>query len=236
MDDSRTRRLAVEFSYFESYRYAQLQNRELKTEIVRVSHRRARGPQRVTLSTAQSDLDQSPAESRLHVLKRDHGTDSVCCSSRIDIPAQSRHAVGRVNGDEYACRLFRSRPSQSHSNSRASLEGGIRSSKEKLSVQDPGHDDSGSSNDCSYHSRLIVASSSSSELNLSHVLQASNDNSSLSLTAMDHQDESATEDETASLTPKQVLSDTESVLYSRLTEELYIAEATLDSDLDRLDR
>ena len=108
-------------------------------------------------------------------------------------------------------------------------------------MQEPGHvggddDDHGSSNDCSYQSRLIVASSSSSELNLSHVLQASNDNSSLSLTAMDHQDESATEDETASLTPKQVLSDTESVLYSRLTEELYIAEATLDSDLERLDR
>ncbi|CAF1614382.1 unnamed protein product, partial [Rotaria sp. Silwood1] len=35
MDDSRTRRLAVEISYFEAYRYAQLQNRELKTELVR---------------------------------------------------------------------------------------------------------------------------------------------------------------------------------------------------------
>jgi hypothetical protein len=37
MDDSRTRRLAVEISYFEAYRYAQLQNRELKTELVRVN-------------------------------------------------------------------------------------------------------------------------------------------------------------------------------------------------------
>ena len=36
MDDSRTRRLAVEISYFEKYRYAQLQNRELKTELIRV--------------------------------------------------------------------------------------------------------------------------------------------------------------------------------------------------------
>jgi hypothetical protein len=37
MDDSRTRRLAVEISYFEAYRYAQLQNRELKTELIRVN-------------------------------------------------------------------------------------------------------------------------------------------------------------------------------------------------------
>jgi hypothetical protein len=36
VDDSRTRRLAVEISYFEKYRYAQLQNRELKTELIRV--------------------------------------------------------------------------------------------------------------------------------------------------------------------------------------------------------
>lgn len=40
MDQSRTRRLAVEISYFESYRYAQLQNRELKAEIVRVRYQK----------------------------------------------------------------------------------------------------------------------------------------------------------------------------------------------------
>ncbi len=39
MDESNTRRLAVEISCFESYRYAQLQNRELKTELLRVSYR-----------------------------------------------------------------------------------------------------------------------------------------------------------------------------------------------------
>ena len=39
MDDSRTRRLAVEISCFETYRYAQLQNRELKTELIRVNFR-----------------------------------------------------------------------------------------------------------------------------------------------------------------------------------------------------
>jgi len=39
LDDSRTRRLVAEISCFEAYRYAQLQNRELKTELVRVSRR-----------------------------------------------------------------------------------------------------------------------------------------------------------------------------------------------------
>ena len=36
MDQSRTRRLVVEIGYYEKYRYAQLQNRELKAELVRV--------------------------------------------------------------------------------------------------------------------------------------------------------------------------------------------------------
>ena len=36
IDDSRTRRLAVEITFFEAHRYAQLQNRELKTELIRV--------------------------------------------------------------------------------------------------------------------------------------------------------------------------------------------------------
>ncbi len=36
IDNSRTRRLAVEIGYFEKYRYAQLQNRELKSELIRV--------------------------------------------------------------------------------------------------------------------------------------------------------------------------------------------------------
>lgn len=50
MDQSRTRRLAVEISYFESYRYAQLQNRELKTELVRVSLRLRTGARSILSS------------------------------------------------------------------------------------------------------------------------------------------------------------------------------------------
>lgn len=42
LDDSRTRRLIAEISCFEAYRYAQLQNRELKTELVRVSRDRTK--------------------------------------------------------------------------------------------------------------------------------------------------------------------------------------------------
>lgn len=36
MDESRTRRLVVDVGYYEKYRYAQLQNRELKAELTRV--------------------------------------------------------------------------------------------------------------------------------------------------------------------------------------------------------
>lgn len=36
VDHSRTRRLVIEISYYEKYRYAQLQNRELKNELIRV--------------------------------------------------------------------------------------------------------------------------------------------------------------------------------------------------------
>ena len=36
VDESRTRRLVVDIGYYEKYRYAQLQNRELKAELTRV--------------------------------------------------------------------------------------------------------------------------------------------------------------------------------------------------------
>lgn len=36
VDHSRTRRLVIEISFYEKYRYAQLQNRELKNELMRV--------------------------------------------------------------------------------------------------------------------------------------------------------------------------------------------------------
>lgn len=36
VDESRTRRLVVDVGFYEKYRYAQLQNRELKAELTRV--------------------------------------------------------------------------------------------------------------------------------------------------------------------------------------------------------
>lgn len=77
-------------------------------------------------------------------------------------------------------------------------------------------------------------SSSSSDLHLSW---HQHDNSSLSLTQFDRQSEIVNAEESLSLTIEpQLSSDDESVLYSRLPDELNIIEATLDSDLERIDR
>jgi hypothetical protein len=81
--------------------------------------------------------------------------------------------------------------------------------------------------------------SSSSELNLSIALQSINDMSSLPLSALDNQDYLTTDDAdntSLSLTASQLTSDNESVLYLRLPNELNIGVATLDSDLERIDR
>ena len=84
---------------------------------------------------------------------------------------------------------------------------------------------------------------SSSELDLSTVLQSCDNASSLSLTSLDNQENLATnddddddDDKTSLLTSIEITSDNESVLYSRLSAELNIIEATLDSDLDRIGR
>jgi hypothetical protein len=80
--------------------------------------------------------------------------------------------------------------------------------------------------------------SSSSELNLSVALQSINDMSSLPLSALDNQEYITTDDNTSlSITLSQITtSDNESVLYLRLPNELNIGAATLDSDLERIDR
>jgi hypothetical protein len=81
--------------------------------------------------------------------------------------------------------------------------------------------------------------SSSSELNLSIALQSINDMSSLPLSALDSEEYLTNDDRdntSLSLTTSQITSDNESVLYSRLPNELNIGAATLDSDLERMDR
>ena len=80
-------------------------------------------------------------------------------------------------------------------------------------------------------------SSSESELDLSVALLSQQTASSLSLTDVDtHQDMSTDENDTLSLTPTCSISDNESVLYSRLSKELDMNSAMLDSDLDKLGR
>jgi hypothetical protein len=112
--------------------------------------------------------------------------------------------------------------------------------KEESSVlinnEDNDDDDTTSSNNFLFEFEQTLSSSSSSELDLSIALQSLNDLSSLSLTALNNQQDSTTDDDDQSLTPTQITSDDESVLYLRLSDELNITEATLDSDLERIDR
>ena len=82
--------------------------------------------------------------------------------------------------------------------------------------------------------------SSSSELNLSLVFQSTDDLSSLPLSILDNQEyvsaDGEEENTSLSLTISQLTSDNESVLYLHLPNELIIDEATLDSDLERIER
>ncbi|CAF4967363.1 unnamed protein product, partial [Rotaria sp. Silwood1] len=83
-------------------------------------------------------------------------------------------------------------------------------------------------------------SSSLSDLNLSIALQSIDDVSSLPLSILDNEEYLSTNDadDNKSLllyTSIQVTSDNESVLYSRLPNELNIGTATFDSDLEKID-
>jgi hypothetical protein len=129
--------------------------------------------------------------------------------------------------------------SNSQLNSKSSIETVPLSKEEPINIintnikyETESIDDTASSNNFYYEFEQIL-SSSSSELDLSIALQ--NDTSSLSLTILDNQHELTTDD-SVSLTPTQLTSDNESVLYLRLEDELNIGEATLDSDLEKTDR
>ncbi|CAF0736219.1 unnamed protein product [Adineta steineri] len=218
MGNSRTRRLAVEISCFEAYRYAQLQNRELKTEVVRLNH---------AINTLQQNLDSAHSNVAMALLP-------------------------------FAVRLastFLQKPDihTSHSpvNSKASIET-VTPTKEQspivISIDQKNEDDANSITDTSTSNDFLdeieqALSSTDSELDLSTALLSTKDISSLSLTVLDNQYESVTtdddnenENESISLTPACTTSDNESVLYLRLSNELNMNEATLDSDLDRIGR
>jgi len=136
--------------------------------------------------------------------------------------------------------FFSCRTPNSHLNNKSNIETITSTKEEPLALINPNTenenesiDDTTSSNNFLYEFERTL--SSSSELDLSIFLQSLNDTSSLSLTNLDNQQELTTDDN-MSLTPTHIASDDESVLYSRLSEELNIAEATFDSDLDRIGR
>ncbi|CAF1082685.1 unnamed protein product [Rotaria sp. Silwood1] len=113
----------------------------------------------------------------------------------------------------------------------------IKTSTEQINFLD---NDSISSNSTLFHFDQTYLSSSLSDLNLSIALQSIDDVSSLPLSILDNEEYLSTNDadDNKSLllyTSIQVTSDNESVLYSRLPNELNIGTATFDSDLERID-
>ncbi|CAF3315767.1 unnamed protein product [Rotaria sp. Silwood2] len=212
MDDSRTRRLAVEISYFEAYRYAQLQNRELKTELVRLNH---------TLSNLQQTLDSASSNVTMALLPLAVRLASTLLQ-KPDIQTPNPHLNNKSTTETDVL-----------TKEEISTVINTNNENEKESINDT----TSSNNLLGEFEQTLFSSSSSSELDLSIALQSLNDTSSLSLTSLDNQQNLITDDdENISLTPIRIKSDDESVLYLRLSDELNIAEATFDSDLDRIDR
>lgn len=82
---------------------------------------------------------------------------------------------------------------------------------------------------------LDQGSSSSSELNLSLALQSAKDSNSLSLSSISSQQNLITDDnQDYSITPIEIKSDNESVLFSCTSRRSDTTEAIFGSDLDRL--
>lgn len=95
-----------------------------------------------------------------------------------------------------------------------------------------------SSDDLLFHFEQNLSSSSSSDLNLSNAFLSSNQtDSTLSLTALENFDDAfvtSDDDENISTTEQRSSSDQESVLFTRLSKELNVIEATFDSDFERI--
>ena len=139
------------------------------------------------------------------------------------------------------------RASNSHLNSKSSVETVTPTKEEPLAVipkeiepENPSFADTTSSTDLYFEFERTLSSDSESELNLSIAVRSLNETSSLSLSVLDNHEDTTTndddDDDDASLTPTETTSDNESVLYLRLTKELNIVKATLDSDLDKIER
>ncbi|UJR31761.1 hypothetical protein I4U23_019239 [Adineta vaga] len=210
MGDSRTKRLAVEISWFEAYRYAQLQNRELKTEIIRLNQ---------TIANLQQKVDAVPSNVTMALIPF-----AVRLAATFLQTADLHASNSRTNSK--SCVEIMS----------PNKETSLVATKDKDEEKENSSTDSTTSNNILDEFEEMF-SSTESELDLSIALLSANNTSSLELTDLDiQQDITTDENETISLTPTYTISDNESVLYLQLSEELNMNEARLDSDLDRTDR
>ncbi|CAF4591367.1 unnamed protein product [Rotaria socialis] len=210
MDDSRTRRLAVEISYFEVHRYAQLQNRELKAELIRFNH---------ALTTLQQRLESTSTTVTMALFPFAVRFASTFLP-KTDVLTSNTLSNHKTNEETVAF-------------DKEATTIGIHSNEEndKDSIVD-----TTTSSDSFLH-EFKQQTTSSSDSDLSVALQSFIDTSSLPLSSIDNQQNVTTDnEESSSLSPTQIMSDNESVLYLHLANELNMTKATLDSDLDRVGR
>ncbi|CAF2081718.1 unnamed protein product [Rotaria magnacalcarata] len=212
MDDSRTRRLAVEISYFEAHRYAQLQNRELKTELIRLNHALVTLQQRLESTSTTVTMTLFPLAVRF----------ASTFLQKTDVLTSNTLSNHKTSSETVAF-------------DKEAMTIGINSNEEndKNSIVD-----TTTSVDSFLHEfKQQTTSLSSSDSDLSVALHSFIDASSLRLSSTDNQQNVTTDnDVSSSLSPIQIMSDNESVLYLHLANELNMTKATLDSDFDRIDR
>ncbi|CAF2140104.1 unnamed protein product [Rotaria magnacalcarata] len=212
MDDSRTRRLAVEISYFEAHRYAQLQNRELKTELIRLNHALVTLQQRLESTSTTVTMTLFPLAVRF----------ASTFLQKTDVLTSNTLSNHKTSSETVAF-------------DKEAMTIGINSNEEndKNSIVD-----TTTSVDSFLHEfKQQTTSLSSSDSDLSVALHSFIDASSLRLSSTDNQQNVTTDNEvSSSLSPIQIMSDNESVLYLHLANELNMTKATLDSDFDRIDR
>ncbi|CAF3763691.1 unnamed protein product [Rotaria socialis] len=87
VDSSRTRRLVVEISCYEKYRYAQLQNRELKSELIRLNH---------ILHTAEQRLEPMQSNIAIALFPLAVQLASTCLRTS-EVPSIAVRSNSRIN-------------------------------------------------------------------------------------------------------------------------------------------
>ncbi|CAF1393101.1 unnamed protein product [Adineta steineri] len=206
IDVSRTRRLVEEISYFEKYRYVQLQNRELKAELLRLNNILVGLEQKLEPFSSAVTMSLLPIAVRwaqAFSFKSDFPPLSIPSNNKIHIEPiiSSSEQDNLLDSDS-----IRSSDTLFDFNQTLASSLSSSSSELNLSLISQTIDDEDS---------LLLSALGNRE----SVTTDDDNNTSLSRTP----------------TPTQTTSDNESVLYLRLQNELNIYPATLDSDLERID-